>query len=133
MDEQLLRAVQEPFGKDIWYSRNIASVYQKHSNNSTLNRYKTKLRLSSNRGVSVIEFIKKSQIYLPPSDEDQIYYVDASKKHRPDLIAQEVYGTSVLYWVVLSCNDLRHPFELDTGLTIRLPKLNDIIHDRRIL
>lgn len=124
---------REPTSKEVWYSRVIDSTHQKTTNNSTLNRYKTKLRLTTSNGLSVIEFMKKSQVHIKESNKDQIYYVDASKQYRPDLISLEVYGTASLYWVILSCNNLKNPLELKAGTNIRIPIKNSIIHDRRLV
>lgn len=132
MNEDLYQINQEPTGQQVWYSSAISYVHSKNINNRTLNRCTSKLRLTSRDGITALEFIKRSQIYIPPSRTDQIYYIDASKKYRPDLIAAEVYGTPTLYWVILSCNDLRHPLELEVGLNIRIPNISSIIHDRRI-
>ena len=41
---------------------------------------------------------------------------------RPDLIANKVYGTPHLWWVILAANDIIDPFEeLLAGKKIKLP------------
>ena len=132
MNNGIYQINSEPSNKTVWYSSVISSVHQRTVTNKTLNRCASKLRLTTITGITVVEFIKRSQLYIPPADDDKIYYVDASKKYRPDLLALEIYGTPTLYWVILSCNNLKHPLELEAGLTIRIPNISRIIHDRRI-
>lgn len=123
----------EPSDREVWYSSTIHNIEQNTSQNTKMNRYQRKLRLTNRQGIKFIEFTRKEQIYIPESEDDEYYYIDPSHRFRPDLISQEVYGTPVLYWVILSCNDMRHPLDLDTGLTVRIPPLQSIIHDGRIM
>lgn len=123
----------EPSDRDVWYSSSIYNVEQFSGPNPKMDRYKRKLRLTSKSGTNFIEFTRKEQIYIPESKEDDYFYIDASYKFRPDLVSQQVYGTPVLYWVILSCNNMRNPLDLDTGITVRIPPLQSIIHDGRVM
>lgn len=125
--------IPEPSNKEVWYDQSIISIDQDNQPNTKLDRYKHKLRLASTSGYRMVEFIRKEQIYIAPSDEDEYFYVDAAYKFRPDLISQEIYGTPVLYWVILSCNGMKHPLELITGLTVRIPPLQSVIHDEGVM
>ena len=127
------QSIPEPSNKEVWYDSSIVSIDIDNQPNTKLDRYKHKLRLSSTVGYRMIEFTRKSQIYIDPSSEDEYFYVDPAYKFRPDLISQQVYGTPVLYWVILSCNNMKHPLELITGLTVRIPPLQSIIHDWGIM
>lgn len=133
MNDNIYQTNQEPSGKDVWYASTISIIEDPNDPNTKMNRYANKLRLTTRTGVRMIEFIKKSQIYIEESPEDAYYYVDAAKRYRPDLISLEIYGTPVLYWVILSCNNLKHPLELKTGMTVRIPPLQSIIHDERVM
>lgn len=117
----------EPSNREVWFSSSLSDIYSDKSNN-TVSRYRNKIRLTSFSGVTFLEFIKKSQLYLPVSPDDQYYFVDASKQYRPDLISNEVYGSPVYYWVILSCNDLISPLQVRTNLTLRIPPLGEILN-----
>lgn len=134
MNENPYQTNPEPSGLEVWFGNSIAFVDNgSYTNNTKLNRYLNKLRLTSTTGVKFIEQIKRSQLYIKESSEDQYYYVDAGHRYRPDLIALEAYGNPVLYWIILSCNNLKSPLELTTGLTIRIPPLSSIVHDERVM
>jgi len=117
----------EPSNREVWFSSTLSDVYSDRDNN-TLSRYRNKIRLTSYTGVTFLEFIKKSQLYLEVSTDDQYYFVDASKQYRPDLISNEVYGSPIYYWVILSCNNLISPLQVRTNLTLRLPPLGEILN-----
>ena len=117
----------EPSNREVWFSSTLSDVYSDRDNN-TLSRYRNKIRLTSYTGVTFLEFIKKSQLYLPVSPDDQYYFVDASKQYRPDLISNEVYGSPIYYWVILSCNNLISPLQVRTNLTLRIPPLGEILN-----
>lgn len=123
----------EPSNREVWYAPSIVSLEYKSSNNTRMNRYLNKIKMTNSSGEKFVEQIKRSQIYIPESSDDTYYYVDASKRYRPDIIAQEVYGNPVLYWVILSCNGLKHPLDLVTGITVRIPPLQSILNDERIM
>lgn len=117
----------EPSNREVWYSSTLSDISSDRSEN-TLSRYRNKIRLTSYSGYTFIEFIKKSQLYLDVSSEDQYYFVDASKQYRPDLISNEIYGSPIYYWVILSCNNLISPLQVRTNLTLRLPPLGEILN-----
>ena len=117
----------EPSNREVWFSSSLSDIYSDKSNN-TVSRYRNKIRLTSFSGVTFLEFIKKSQLYLPVSPDDQYYFVDASKQYRPDLISNEVYGSPIYYWVILSCNNLISPLQVRTNLTLRIPPLGEILN-----
>lgn len=127
MDNQY-QTHREPSNREVWYSSTISDVYSDRANN-TLSRYRNKIRLTSYTGYSFLEFIKKSQLYLDVSSEDQYYFVDASKQYRPDLISNEIYGSPIYYWVILSCNNLISPLQVRTNLTLRIPPLGEILNN----
>jgi hypothetical protein len=52
---------------------------------------------------AALRFLKER----PPEGQIKVYQVTAAKEGRPDLIAQEVYGTPLLDWVLIAFNDVR--------------------------
>jgi hypothetical protein len=55
-------------------------------------------------------------------DDDIFFDVGPEHEHRPDLIAQEVYGSSWLYWIVAFAGGMTDAFaETYIGLKLRLP------------
>ena len=123
----------EPSNREVWYAPSVSDLNYKAQNNPYMNRYLNKIKITDSSNNKFVEQIKRSQIYIPESSDDTYYYVDASKRYRPDMISYELYGTPVLYWVILSCNGLKHPLELETGLTVRIPPLQSVLNDERIM
>lgn len=125
--------IVEPDGQAIWYSSYINYVQQPKKSTSTLNRYKNKINLTTVTGITTIEFIRKSQLYIPPQEDDQYYLVDASKRYRPDIISNDMYGTPILYWVILSCNNLSSPLQVETNMTLRIPNISTLFNNERVI
>lgn len=62
---------------------------------------------------------------VPSEPDDYAYTIEAHYKHRPDLLAYDVYGDSKLWWVFVQRNMsvLRDPvFDFLPGKVIYLPK-----------
>jgi hypothetical protein len=67
------------------------------------------------------------QIPYDPSDIQ--YQIDAIYKHRPDLLAYDLYGDTGLWWVfsVRNPNTLQDPiFDFLPGAVIYIPKKNTL-------
>lgn len=67
------------------------------------------------------------QISMDPSDVS--YQIDAIYKHRPDLLAFDLYGTSQLWWVfgVRNPNVLQDPiYDFEPGVVIYVPKKQNL-------
>lgn len=133
MFDNLLQDHYEPTGQEVWYGTAVSLADPPLSKSTTMNRYKNKVNLIMIDSTRVIEFIRSSQLTIPPEDSDIYYMVDASKRYRPDLISQEVYGNPLLYWVILSCNNMTHPLQMKTGLTLRIPQLSSIVKNKKVL
>lgn len=125
--------IVEPSGKETWYSDYISQAVSPKRSSSTLNRYKNKITLTTISGITSYEFIRKSQLYIEPHDDDQFYFVDASKRYRPDIISNEMYGTPILYWVILSCNNLSSPLQVETNMTLRIPQLTTLFNEEKVI
>ena len=62
---------------------------------------------------------------IPKNASDVVYRIDAIYKHRPDLLAHDLYGDSALWWVfaVRNPNTIQDPvFDFVPGTTIYIPK-----------
>lgn len=66
---------------------------------------------------------------IPADPADVQYELDAIYRHRPDLLAYDLYGDSGLWWVfcVRNPNTLQDPvFDFLPGATIYIPKKETI-------
>ena len=133
MNNNIYQTRYEPSGKEVWYSSYIVNANSPKRSTSSLSRYTNKITLTTVSGITVLEFIRKSQLYIEPSDSDQYYFVDASKRYRPDIIANEMYGTPILYWVILSCNNLSSPLQVETNMTLRIPQLTTLFNNEKVI
>jgi hypothetical protein len=62
---------------------------------------------------------------IPYDPTDVVYEIDAIYKHRPDLLAYDLYDNSALYWVfsARNPNTMKDPiFDFLPGATIYIPK-----------
>ena len=59
---------------------------------------------------------------FPRGELDTFYVIENSVQHRPDLISLKFYGTTKLWWVIATENNIQHPIkDLTAGTTIRIP------------
>jgi hypothetical protein len=66
---------------------------------------------------------------LPAETDDILYEVAATYENRPDLLANDLYGDSRLWWVfsVRNPSKIKDPvYDLVAGAKIYLPKINTI-------
>jgi hypothetical protein len=74
-----------------------------------------------------LDVAKIPNIVYDPSDTK--YQIDAIYKHRPDLLAYDLYGDSSLWWVfsARNPNTLQDPvFDFIPGATIFVPKKDSV-------
>lgn len=67
---------------------------------------------------------------LPKEGSDVLYSIDAVYANRPDLLANDLYGDSALWWVFAQRNPnvLQDPiFDFTAGTVIYIPKKETII------
>jgi hypothetical protein len=72
---------------------------------------------------------KRPAVFDTLNDDDIIYYsVNQATSGRPDLIAEEFYGSQHYYWIIVMYNSPKNtvgwPFP---NTTIRVPKQNAIV------
>jgi hypothetical protein len=66
---------------------------------------------------------------VPAETDDILFTVTASYRHRPDLLAHDLYQDTGLWWVFAQRNPsvLKDPvFDLEPGVQIYLPKLSSM-------
>ena len=66
---------------------------------------------------------------IPAEDDDFTYIIENQYKHRPDLLAYDLYGTPKLWWVFVQRNMsvLRDPiYDFTPGTRIYLPKKSNL-------
>lgn len=57
------------------------------------------------------------------------YNVPAKYAHRPDLIANDFYGSPELWWVITEFNEIFHPAkDLTTNKELRIPNQEDVMN-----
>ena len=69
---------------------------------------------------------------LTADSDDQVYTVERTYAYRPDLLAFDLYGTPRLWWVFAQRNpdQIEDPiYDFKPGVTIQLPKANNISND----
>jgi hypothetical protein len=68
---------------------------------------------------------------VPSSDTDFTYIIDTKYKHRPDLLAYDLYGTPKLWWVFVQRNMsiIKDPiYDFEPGLEIKIPQKNNLMN-----
>jgi hypothetical protein len=66
---------------------------------------------------------------VPAEPDDFLYIIENQYKHRPDLLAYDVYGSPKLWWVFVQRNMsvLKDPiFDFEPGTKIYLPKKSNL-------
>ena len=66
---------------------------------------------------------------IPAEDDDFRYTIEPHYKHRPDLLAYDLYGSPKLWWVFVqrNMNVLRDPiYDFLPGTTIYIPKRSNL-------
>jgi hypothetical protein len=61
---------------------------------------------------------------IPAHRDDRSFVLEARHQYRPDLLAQELYGSPAYYWIFLVRNTklIRDPiWDFRTGMTITIP------------
>lgn len=81
---------------------------------------------------------KQNDLYLelltirpvPAEADDFRYTIENQYKHRPDLLAYDLYGNAALWWVFLQRNlsVLKDPiYDFEPGVTIYCPKKSNVL------
>jgi hypothetical protein len=75
-------------------------------------------------------YLEMLEIRPVPSDaDDYVYTIEPQYRHRPDLLAYDLYGTSKLWWVFVQRNMdvLKDPiYDFEPGKKIKIPKQSNL-------
>jgi hypothetical protein len=75
-------------------------------------------------------YLEMLEIRPVPSDvDDYVYTIEPQYRHRPDLLAYDLYGTSRLWWVFVQRNMdvLKDPiYDFEPGKKIKIPKQSNL-------
>ena len=66
---------------------------------------------------------------VPAEDDDYRYVIENQYRHRPDLLAYDLYGNTKLWWVFIQRNMsvLKDPiYDFEPGTVIYLPKKSNL-------
>jgi hypothetical protein len=66
---------------------------------------------------------------VPSESDDFRYVIENQYRHRPDLLAYDVYGSAKLWWVFVQRNMsvIKDPiYDFEPGVVIYLPKKNNL-------
>jgi hypothetical protein len=66
---------------------------------------------------------------VPAEADDFRYVIESQYRHRPDLLAYDLYGNSKLWWVFVQRNMgvIKDPiYDFETGVTIYIPKKSNL-------
>jgi hypothetical protein len=70
--------------------------------------------------------------HITKKANDVTYVIDSVYKHRPDMLAHDLYGDSALWWVFAARNPnvLKDPlFSFVPGVTIYIPQKDTLVAD----
>lgn len=66
--------------------------------------------------------VLRRPLNLEMADNDVFITIDQSLLFRPDLISNNAYGTSELWWVIYEFNSIKDPlFDMRIGQILRIP------------
>lgn len=66
---------------------------------------------------------------VPAESDDFLYVIENQYKHRPDLLAYDLYGDPKLWWVFVQRNmdSIKDPiYDFEPGTSIYIPKKSNI-------
>lgn len=67
---------------------------------------------------------------VPATATDLTYIIESKYKHRPDLLAYDLYGTPKLWWVFMQRNMslIKDPiYDFEPGVSIKIPAKNQLM------
>ena len=66
---------------------------------------------------------------VPAEPDDFIYTIENQYRHRPDLLAYDLYGNAKLWWVFIqrNMNVIKDPiYDFEPGIVIYIPKKSNL-------
>ena len=73
------------------------------------------------------EYYMEDEFCFYESSTDDITFVQADEKERPDLISYRMYGNPLYDWVIMRRNAIQHPTEIVQGMMLFIPKFSNVI------
>jgi hypothetical protein len=72
--------------------------------------------------------VLRRPLNLKSADGDTFLEIPKEILHRPDLIADRVYGNPDLWWVIYEFNGIKDPlFDLKPGQVLRIPEIGRVL------
>lgn len=103
-----------------WYSPFVIGLTKTAAQQNDINRYK-RLRQLSLPDSSKIQFMRKDLMNVEGPYE--AFYVTAKYEYRPDILAYELYGSSLYAWTILQVNHMKSIYDMRAGTYIYVPGL----------
>jgi hypothetical protein len=83
--------------------------------------------IATNRAGKDFLVLRKS-LKLEEDSTDTFIIVTQQYEKRPDLVSNDAYGTTDLWWAIYEFNNIRDPlFELKSGQILRIPALDRVL------
>jgi len=97
----------------------------RRSNTKSIIRVLGKITLNNQEMTNIFHKLKIEQPGLQDADLYEEYIIE--DKDRWDVISNKIYGTPYLYWLILTFNEIKDPFNsLISGNTLKLIK-NELV------
>lgn len=72
--------------------------------------------------------VLRKPLNLEESSTDTFIVVTQQYEKRPDLVANQVYGKSELWWAIYEFNNIKDPFfDLRAGQILRIPSVERVL------
>ena len=111
--------------RETWFSEEITNITKMSiAENDKIDRYKTKLRLTTD-SYAKIQFIHKQ--YMTFVEPFEYFYVSAPYEYRPDLLSDDIYGSPLYAWAILAANDMKSIFDFKLGISVKVPSLIQVL------
>jgi hypothetical protein len=81
--------------------------------------YKSRAFMFSESTKMTLETYKR--VITPVSSSDRYTILSGKYQYRPDLLSQDTYGMTDLWWLILEANQIFDIFDFTAGLNIRIP------------
>lgn len=107
-----------------WYSPLVSSISKSQIEDNVINRYKEFRTLSIYSGAK-IQFVREDMMKIAGPYES--FYVTAKYEYRPDILAFELYGSSMYAWCILKVNNFKSIYEMVAGTYIYVPQLTQVL------
>lgn len=107
------------------YSEEVLKLTLDNTSINSSNRYKNKYNLTTKDG-TYTRMLQIEDLVAESRPTDTYITVPVELQYDPYRLALQFYEDKDLYWVILGANRLTDPFELEEGMTIRIPDLQSI-------